>query len=48
MKISQSVSELLSRHKIMMDGQTDRQMDKAITLGPPSTLSGRALKIKEL
>ena len=27
----------------MTDGQTDRRTDKAISIGPPPTLSGKAL-----
>ena len=33
MKISQRVFELLHGHQIMTDGQTDRRMDKVITIG---------------
>ena len=44
MKISERVFELLTKHEIMMDGQTDRQTDrrtdKVITIGHPPTLSG--------
>ena len=40
---SQRVSELLHGHETMMDGRTDRQMDKVITIGPPPTSSGGAL-----
>ena len=43
MKKSQRVSELLHGHETMMDGRTDRQMDKVITIGPPPTSSGGAL-----
>ena len=43
MKISQRVFELLRGHEIIKDGQTDRRMDKVITLGPPSLSSCGAL-----
>ena len=32
-------------HKIMMDGQTDRQMDKVVSIGLPPTSSGGAPEI---
>ena len=49
MKISERVSELLSRIEIMIDERTDRETggwrDKVITIGPLPTLSDRALII---
>ena len=44
-KVSQRVSEILGGHEIMTHGQTDRRMDKVITIGPPPTSSGKALII---
>ena len=43
MKITQRVSDLLSRHKMMMEVQMDIQTNMMITIGPPPTLSDSSL-----